>query len=85
MTDSSRGTSGAETGATRGRILEKLGSLPMLVAVCVLFAFLTPKFLTTANLLNVARQASINVVLAAGMTFVILTRGIDLAVDRSSG
>ena len=75
----------AEAGATRRRILEQLGSLPMLAAVCVLFAFLTPKFLTAANLLNVARQASINVVLAAGMTFVILTRGIDLAVGSVLG
>jgi ribose transport system permease protein len=75
----------AEAGAMRRRWLEQLGSLPMLVAVCVLFAFLTPKFLTAANLMNVARQASINVVLAAGMTFVILTRGIDLAVGSVLG
>lgn len=57
----------------------------MLAVVCVLFAFLIPKFLTAANLMNVARQASINVVLAAGMTFVILTRGIDLAVGSVLG
>jgi ribose transport system permease protein len=74
-----------EAGATRRRRLEQLGSLPMLVAICVLFAFLMPKFLTAANLMNVARQASINVVLAAGMTFVILTRGIDLAVGSVLG
>ena len=57
----------------------------MLIAVAGLFAVLTPKFLTAANLMNVARQASINVVLAAGMTFVILTRGIDLAVGSVLG
>lgn len=57
----------------------------MLLGVCVLFALLTPKFLTAVNLLNVARQASINVVLAAGMTFVILTRGIDLSVGSVLG
>ena len=65
--------------------LDSLGALPMLVGVAVLFAVLTPKFLTAANLMNVARQASINVVLAAGMTFVILTRGIDLAVGSVLG
>lgn len=65
--------------------MERLGSLPMLIGVCVLFAVLTPQFLTAANLMNVARQASINVVLAAGMTFVILTRGIDLAVGSVLG
>lgn len=67
------------------RFTEGLGILPMLLGVVVLFALLTPKFLTAANLMNVARQASINVVLAAGMTFVILTRGIDLAVGSVLG
>ena len=72
-------------GGRRRRLLEALGSLPMLIGVAVLFACLTPKFLAAANLMNVARQASINVVLAAGMTFVILTRGIDLAVGSILG
>jgi ribose transport system permease protein len=66
-------------------VVETLGILPMLVGVAVLFALLTPKFFTGANLMNVARQASINVVLATGMTFVILTRGIDLAVGSVLG
>ncbi|WP_414662627.1 ABC transporter permease subunit [Horticoccus sp. 23ND18S-11] len=57
----------------------------MLIGVAGVFTVLTPTFLTTANLVNVARQASINVVLAAGMTFVILTRGIDLAVGSVLG
>ncbi len=76
-----------EKPASRGRtqFFETLGILPMLIGVVVLFALLTPKFLSGANLMNVARQASINVVLAAGMTFVILTRGIDLAVGSVLG
>ena len=45
--------------------MEALGILPMLIVVAGVFAVLTPKFLTAANLINVARQASINVVLAA--------------------
>jgi ribose transport system permease protein len=76
------------TGKADGRVrrlFDVLGILPMLVGVAVLFALLTPKFLTAANLMNVARQASINVVLATGMTFVILTRGIDLAVGSVLG
>lgn len=74
------------TARERRRLLfETLGVLPMLFGVAVLFAVLTPKFATAANLMNVARQASINVVLAAGMTFVILTRGIDLAVGSVLG
>jgi ribose/xylose/arabinose/galactoside ABC-type transport system permease subunit len=41
---------------------------------------LTPHFLTLSNLLNVAQQTSINAIIAAGMTFVIITAGIDLSV-----
>ena len=59
--------------------------LPVLIVICILFAFLTESFLTTNNLINVVRQASINIVLAAGMTFVILTGGIDLAVGSVLG
>jgi ribose transport system permease protein len=59
--------------------------LPVLIVICLLFAVLTPNFLTQNNLVNVVRQASINIVLAAGMTFVILTGGIDLAVGSVLG
>ncbi len=61
-------------------LIQTAGMLPVLIVICVLFAFLTPNFLSENNLINVIRQASINIVLAAGMTFVILTGGIDLAV-----
>jgi ribose transport system permease protein len=46
----------------------------------VLFAFLSPHFLTADNLLNVSLQVSITSIIAVGMTFVILTNGIDLSV-----
>jgi ribose transport system permease protein len=46
----------------------------------VLFAVLSPYFLTTENLLNVTLQTSITAIIAVGMTFVILTAGIDLSV-----
>src|ERR1041384_4757874 len=41
---------------------------------------LTPHFLTTSNLINVVEQTSINAIVAVGMTFVILSAGIDLSV-----
>ena len=41
---------------------------------------LTPHFLTVSNLLNIAQQTSINAIVAVGMTFVILSGGIDLSV-----
>ncbi|MFQ5706177.1 MAG: ABC transporter permease [bacterium] len=40
----------------------------------------TPYFLTISNLLNVAQQTSINAIIAVGMSFVIITAGIDLSV-----
>ncbi|HXM29804.1 MAG TPA: ribose ABC transporter permease [Chthoniobacterales bacterium] len=66
-------------------IIQLAGMVPVLVVICILFALLTPNFLTQNNMVNVVRQASINIVLAAGMTFVILTGGIDLAVGSVLG
>jgi ribose transport system permease protein len=58
----------------------QFGTLIGLVALCVTLWILTPYFLTFSNLLNVAEQTSINAVVAVGMTFVILSAGIDLSV-----
>lgn len=57
-----------------------LGMLPVLVLLAIAFELMTGKFLSINNLSIVTQQASINIVLAAGMTFVILTGGIDLSV-----
>ena len=69
----------------RRSLIQVAGMLPVLILICILFAVLTPNFLTENNIINVVRQASINIVLAAGMTFVILTGGIDLAVGSVLG
>jgi ribose transport system permease protein len=61
-------------------LIQVAGILPILVLICILFTFLSPNFLTPGNVVNILRQASINIVLATGMTFVILTGGIDLSV-----
>ena len=61
-------------------LLQVAGILPILLLICILFTFLSPNFLTPGNVVNILRQASINIVLATGMTFVILTGGIDLSV-----
>ena len=54
--------------------------LPVLVILAIGFHLLSGRFLSVNNLSIVMQQASINTVLAAGMTFVILTGGIDLSV-----
>ncbi|MDA3631258.1 transporter, partial [Saccharopolyspora sp. WRP15-2] len=61
------------------------GPLGGLVALVVLLALLSPDFLTPNNLLNVGVQASVVAVLAFGMTFVIVSGGIDLSVGSVAG
>ena len=61
-------------------LVRTAGMLPMLILLGLMFAALSDRFLSVQNLSIVAQQASINTVLAAGMTFVILTGGIDLSV-----
>lgn len=61
-------------------ILSRYGALIFLVVLCIVFGVLSPAFLTPVNIFNVLRQASIYGLLAIGMTFVILTGGIDLSV-----
>ena len=56
------------------------GALIGLIALVIIFGILSPSFFTTYNIINIARQSSINLILAVGMTFVILTGGIDLSV-----
>ncbi len=65
------------------RILRDYGSLLGLVLICAVLSLLSDRFLTGSNLINVARQVSINAIVAAGMTFVILTAGIDLSVGST--
>ena len=51
-----------------------------LIVLMALFAIVEPRFLSSINLFNVMRQVSITGMLAIGMTFVILTAGIDLSI-----
>jgi len=71
-----------------GIIFRRMGMLPVLIVLYVGMYALTAyvagdggsNFMTAGNTMNILRQVSINVVLASGMTFVILTAGIDLSV-----
>jgi ribose transport system permease protein len=58
----------------------QFGTLLGLLALSAVLWALTPHFLTVSNLLNVGQQTSINAIVAVGMTFVILSGGIDLSV-----
>jgi ribose transport system permease protein len=62
------------------RLLSEYGAVAMLIVLLVGVSLTTPRFFTINNLMNVARQVSINSIIASGMTFVIITAGIDLSV-----
>lgn len=74
-------TPSSATGKARAKqLFVAMGMLPVLIILAIGFELATGKFLSANNLSIVTQQASINIVLAAGMTFVILTGGIDLSV-----
>jgi ribose transport system permease protein len=67
-------------GIKLGTISQILGPLASLIILSLLIWSQQDVFMTSNNWLNIARQASFNAILGIGMTFVILTGGIDLSV-----
>lgn len=63
-----------------GRILNKYGIYLVLLIMIVFLSFMSKTFFTTSNFLNILRQVSISGILAMGMTFILVTGGIDLSV-----
>ncbi|MBM7868025.1 ribose ABC transporter permease [Heliobacterium gestii] len=57
-----------------------MGPLIGLALICIALTLLSDRFFSASNILNIARQVSINTLLAVGMTFVIISGGIDLSV-----
>jgi erythritol transport system permease protein len=80
----------SSTGMTTARapallILLKLRTFIALILVVVFFAIMAPNFLATETIIIMSKHVAINAVLAIGMTFVILTGGIDLSVGSIVG
>ncbi len=61
-------------------ILKNYGIIIAFVLICIILSVTSPVFLTTTNIINVIRQTSIYGIMAVGMTFIILTGGIDLSI-----
>ena len=78
-------TTGQARLRTAFRLLQANGILLALIVLLVVGFALSRNFLTVGNIANVARQASIVGILGIGMTFVILTAGIDLSVGSLLG
>ena len=71
---------GQRGGINFARLLMSFGPLLFLAALIVVFTVMKPSFIDPINLFNILRQISITGLIALGMTFVILTAGIDLSV-----
>ena len=72
------------SGAVVGRLIGGQGLLIVVLAFGLLLSILSPVFLTPVNLINLLYQSTILGVFAIGMTFVILTAGIDVSVGATA-
>ena len=66
-------------------ILTKNAIVFVLIALCIIFGSINPAFFSVTNLFNVLRQVAVVGIVAVGMTFVMLTGGIDLSVGAIIG
>ncbi|MBD8891212.1 ABC transporter permease [Labrenzia suaedae] len=80
MTDTMKNTGSARNGISLQAVMQNAGIGLALLALIIFFSVTTEHFLTANNITNILTQITINLVLAVGMTFVILIGGIDLSV-----
>jgi inositol transport system permease protein len=80
MTTTLTAQSATDTTTRWFALFAQFAPLVFLIALMAFFTALAPRFLSPINLFNVMRQVSIFGILGVGMTFVIITRGIDLSV-----
>ncbi|WP_329250169.1 substrate-binding domain-containing protein [Streptomyces sp. NBC_01478] len=79
-TETLKSTPGASGASGIRRLLLDNGALTALIVLVIAMSALSGDFLTTDNLLNVGVQAAVTAILAFGVTFVIVSAGIDLSV-----
>jgi erythritol transport system permease protein len=86
MTDiPAQGAAPSFSGGSMLLTLMKLRTFIALIAVTVFFSIAAPNFLSAGNLILVSKHVALNAFLAMGMTFVIITGGIDLSVGSIVG
>ncbi|WP_430474342.1 ABC transporter permease [Thalassospira lucentensis] len=81
----SAGTASGNSNQTWLLLLLKLRTFIALIVVFAFFAFAAPNFLSAANFVIMSKHVALNAFLAIGMTFVIITGGIDLSVGSIVG
>ena len=79
------GSLSSPLGLTNDQLFVVASRLIALASLITALSILTPYFLTWANLINVLRQASVQFIMSAGLTIVILTAGIDLSIGAVLG
>jgi len=79
-TNAKLGEAGEARGVDVFGFVARFAPTIFLLVLMAMFAIIEPRFLSSINLFNVMRQVSITGLLAIGMTFVILTAGIDLSI-----
>jgi len=61
----------------------EIGIVVVFFVICILLAIMAPQFVKLSNLTNIARQMAVIAIISVGMTFVIVTGGIDLSVGST--
>ncbi|CAN7259492.1 ABC transporter permease [Rhizobium sp. LjRoot30] len=85
MTTATQTAAGSANSGSLLLTLMKLRTFIALFAVIIFFSIFAPNFLSTANMILMSKHATQNAFLAIGMTFVIITGGIDLSVGSIVG
>lgn len=67
------------------QLIKKFSTLMILIILIVIFSAASPNFLRINNILNVLRQVAVTSILTAGMTYVIISGGMDLTVGAYLG
>lgn len=70
----------ASAGVNLGNFIARFGALFGLILLVIFLSVTSDVFLTSSNLSNIARQATVNALLAIGLLLAIITAGIDLSV-----
>lgn len=65
--------------------LRRYGTLAFTLLLCLIFTVLSPYFLTTSNMMNIFRQATVYTVIALGLTFVLAGGGFDISIGAVAG
>ena len=61
-------------------ILNQIGLLGVIAVLCIIFTCLNSTFIAAANLMNIVRQSAVMIIVAMGVTFVMISGELDLSI-----